>query len=37
VELARLKNAVNVSDSGKTLPKGLVLEASREVGSSRAL
>jgi hypothetical protein len=37
VELARLKNAVKVSDSGKTLPKGLLLEASGEVGSSRIL
>jgi hypothetical protein len=35
IEFARLTSDVKVAQSGKVLPKGLVLEASLEVGSGR--
>lgn len=35
VEFAKLKSDMRVSHSGKILPKGLILEASMEIGSGR--
>lgn len=36
-EYARLKQDVRISDSGKTLPKGMLLEAGNEVGTVQKL